>query len=807
MLAVGVDVGAVSVAEPLPQRTLALTQEALSSLRTRLVTLAAVEVVVVGINAGFTAKNGRGLATTDSLVANLTLGARFLLRAERRRSTAGQDLSKREPEQEQSNPSGAAFQCWFLHLCDNSVNCRRYNFGCLEVCCQMSPQEYTLHSAQSLEGQVLQQNYRIEKLVGKGGMAWVYQALHLKLKERLAVKVLQPDLVEDHEIRERFLSEGRVQFRMRHPHILEVTDLIEEGPWIGIVMEWVEGENLKQLLKRQTAPLSRRDLWRVMAPVLNAVGFAHEEGLVHRDIKPANILLKQKSNGEMVPKIADFGIAKIMADVERDLTSTGMTMGTLKYMAPEQIRDSKSVDHRADLYSLGVTMYMMSTLQPPFRGQQDYIIYQQLHEDPPLPSSWNPELSPAFDAVVMRCLAKEPEDRFDSCHACMQALSLALLSEEELPAPPSELGIFQLNALIDKLPESNSLYDSSIRPVHDSVLQPVADGAKASRFLGGSGVGVNNETSPSPTSLEPTLDNTPPQRWMESNAGQVGPKHTPRSQEDRSSGLDPRQSLPSGSEVSLDPSQPSVSGVTKAAFPTTSLRWWVLGAVVVVLGSLGLWLLQKQFNGTNTPKQQNKVGISRAVPRTRPKLRSVASCKEGDVRSCYTGKLETQGKGVCSPGKQTCENGRFGSCKGQVLPAAKDTCNGKDDDCDGQIDNGVEGVGKSCQARLFDCSVPGSFQCNSKAGRLSCVPLRRASRGVLHIVPSRLHVSLAYRGKRRRVRGTFCLALTKRTTVRLQRRGYYTCLFRMSPRKRPWTARLRRKRSGELAPLENYCVR
>jgi serine/threonine protein kinase len=278
----------------------------------------------------------------------------------------------------------------------------------------------------SLEGKILQERFRIDKRIGRGGMAWLFKAEDLKTQEYVAIKLLFPHLAEDEILRARFVKESEMQFRLRHPHIVQVMTLVEEGELLGSVMEWIDGEDLKQTIARHKGPMELLDLRALCLPMLDALGYAHSSGLVHRDIKPANILLSWH-NGAPVPKLTDFGIAKILEETEGGaMTSTGSALGTMRYMSPEQIRDSKNVDHRADLYSFGVVMYQLATGEPPFRGSTENLMFKQLYEPPRNPRELCPSLPAEVEQVILRCLQKKPEDRFESCPVLGEALNQAI---------------------------------------------------------------------------------------------------------------------------------------------------------------------------------------------------------------------------------------------------------------------------------------------------------------------------------------------------------------------------------------------
>jgi serine/threonine protein kinase len=234
----------------------------------------------------------------------------------------------------------------------------------------------------------------ILELVGQGGMGAVYKARQPKLDRLVAVKVLPPEVARDATFAERFTREARSLARLNHPHIVMVFDFGMAGGLFYFTMEFVDGKNLRQLL--QAGELTPDAAVRIASEVCDALGYAHGEGIVHRDVKPENILLDRRGR----VKIADFGLAKLVGRTPADLSLTGAreVMGTVHYMAPEQTEGSHQVDHRADLYSVGVVLYEMLTGELPLGRFA--------------PPSHKAPVDERLDAVVLRALAREPEQRY-----------------------------------------------------------------------------------------------------------------------------------------------------------------------------------------------------------------------------------------------------------------------------------------------------------------------------------------------------------------------------------------------------------
>jgi len=316
-----------------------------------------------------------------------------------------------------------------------------------------------------LEGQTLQGLYYVEELVGQGGMAWVYKATHVQLGGDVALKILFSDLSDHPEKKERFLLEARIQNQLDHPHIVRVQNIIQTDELLGFVMEWCNAGNLLGWLKKAQGKLSIEQLQALFPPLLDAVGYAHSEDVIHRDIKPHNILL-HKSGDTIVPKIADFGIARVLRSVR--LTGPGEMMGTLEYAAPEQLKDSKNVDHRSDIYSLGVLLYRMSTGRLPFVGSPASLI-KGVTEEPPIPPD---EAPAALQPLIIKCLQKDPDRRFQSCLAFREAFSAATSLKDAHHSirglAPSALG-GQLT------PHAPSVATEEAQSLHvdDSVLEPL----------------------------------------------------------------------------------------------------------------------------------------------------------------------------------------------------------------------------------------------------------------------------------------------------------------------------------------------
>lgn len=246
--------------------------------------------------------------------------------------------------------------------------------------------------------------YRVEELIGSGGFAWVYRAFDPALEIPVALKVLKPQFAGDKSFEERFRREASTAARLRHPNIVKIYEVGRDGEAVYFAMDFLPSGLATKL---DTMPhLAEDAVIKVGMDVARALGFAHREGVIHRDIKVDNILFDVHGNAV----VADFGIARAVSGYTQQ-TGTNMVVGTPQYFAPEQAR-AKPLDGRADIYSLGVSLYRASTGRLPFEGDDWYEIARAHVEDVPArPRSLNPAISPAFESLLLRCLAKHPDDR------------------------------------------------------------------------------------------------------------------------------------------------------------------------------------------------------------------------------------------------------------------------------------------------------------------------------------------------------------------------------------------------------------
>ena len=404
--------------------------------------------------------------------------------------------------------------------------------------------------------------YVLHEVLGEGGLAVVYRATHVQLGTTHAVKVLKTPSAS---IRRRLLLEGRVQAQLQHPNVVAVTDVIDVQGAPGLVMEFVEGRALDEFLARRRLTLDEADL--IARGILAGVAAAHARGLVHRDLKPANILLKPE-NGGLVPKITDFGLAKVLeGEPELSRTRSGVAMGTPAYMAPEQVRDAKTVDQRADIFALGAILYELLAGRKAFDGDGLLMIFNQVaNVDAPPLATLAPDAPERMMAAIGSSLVADPDGRFESA---------AKLLEAWCAGTPPPTGVWtgaaiRLGIRTDVPPQVRTLSDSGA----------VYEYADADGAVGpGDTYGVDRTFGMQPTA-----------RPLEARA--VGPAND---------------------DETLMPAPPAVQQ------PSAKRGWWLAGSLVLaVVGLLGLTLVAGLLWQVSAPTAGVPVQAAPAPPEARP---------------------------------------------------------------------------------------------------------------------------------------------------------------------------------------------
>jgi serine/threonine-protein kinase len=320
--------------------------------------------------------------------------------------------------------------------------------------------------------------YRLRSVLGRGGMSVVYQAENPRLGSVIALKVLTPELATDNVFRARFLEESRIAASLNHPNVIPIYDMGSSGDLLYIAMRYVSGTDLRQMIKKRGRILPSTAVFLV-SQAARALDAAHRRGLVHRDVKPGNLLIERGTDDEDPEHVylADFGITK-HAMSRTGLTSTGQFLGTVDYVAPEQIR-GMSVLGLADQYSLGCVLYECLTGRVPFEKDLDAaIIWAHVEEAPTMPSVLRPELPREIDDVFGRVLSKQPGDRYQSCREFMEAAHVALgdlaVDPRYLDRYTTESGAGSRPGVMTAPPAGGSVSHPSGPPADDPVTERIA---------------------------------------------------------------------------------------------------------------------------------------------------------------------------------------------------------------------------------------------------------------------------------------------------------------------------------------------
>jgi serine/threonine protein kinase len=295
-------------------------------------------------------------------------------------------------------------------------------------------------------GDVIAGKYALERIIGQGGMGAVFAARHVKLGHAVAIKVMLADRQNEDAAR-RFMNEGRASAHIQNEHVVRIFDIDEEHGYAYMVLELLQGDDLAQVLEAQGRLASHVAVGYVIQ-ALDGVRQAHDLGIVHRDLKPSNLFLARTQSGNVVVKVLDFGISKARGASSLDMaphqqTSTAAMLGSPLYMSPEQLRSSKNVDARADIWAMGVILYELLTGQVPFEGETLGALFSAILEtDAPRVSARVRDVPAGLDAIIVRCLQRRPEDRFATAaeleaqlapFATAQATSFPLMMTTAMP--------------------------------------------------------------------------------------------------------------------------------------------------------------------------------------------------------------------------------------------------------------------------------------------------------------------------------------------------------------------------------------
>ena len=334
---------------------------------------------------------------------------------------------------------------------------------------------------EKLIGQVVADRYRVLEMLGYGGMGTVYLAEHVTIEKKVALKVLLPEFAGRSDLRERFLQEARAAARIGHENIVDITDFgtTPDGSAF-FAMEYLDGQDLSRIIGRE-GPLSRIRAKPILLRICRALAAAHGHGVIHRDMKPENIFLVEREGKKDFVKILDFGIAKVSAEEQQQhLTRTGMLIGTPDYMSPEQAQ-GKELDHRVDIYAVGIIMYEMLTGVVPFRGKTFMdTLSKHMFEQPPPPTQMNPDASfpPEAESIIFTALAKDPAQRMPTMKEMERAISKVVGKDTrpQVERPEAMAALLETADIPSELHSPDSVVASQEDDLPDELLLPAASG-------------------------------------------------------------------------------------------------------------------------------------------------------------------------------------------------------------------------------------------------------------------------------------------------------------------------------------------
>jgi len=433
----------------------------------------------------------------------------------------------------------------------------------------MCPHDGTVleHEAATLSqaGQVLDGKYRLDSLLAEGGMGSVYRATHVMLGKTVAIKLIKAAIMTSPEIVRRFQREARAATALNHPNIVSVYDLGQtpDGT-LYIAMEFIDGPSLKALIQAGRSIPPERTI-SILRQVAGALAVAHKHNIIHRDLKPHNIMLATASDGSELAKLVDFGIAKTF-DEATQLTSLGSALGTPYYMSPEQI-EGRAVDGRSDLYALGIILYEMLAGEVPFADQSTpAVLVRQLRERPARPSLKNPAVSLALEAIALRCLEKDPEQRFqtaDDFAAALKDASATLSDAASGATLPMNRAVTPSQDATIPMPRPSPAPSAAPLPASAAPTSVAAPPPPAS-------VAPASVAPPQPAMVAPPRVAPPPQAAPVSSAPRTDPATKPTV---------PAMQLPPPQPAAPQGSKPPVAALLAAAavivLAVVGYMWWV----------------------------------------------------------------------------------------------------------------------------------------------------------------------------------------------------------------------------------------
>jgi eukaryotic-like serine/threonine-protein kinase len=352
-------------------------------------------------------------------------------------------------------------------------------------------------------GQVVDGKYRVERVLGEGGMGVVYLARSIHTDVEVVIKAVLPEIAHRADIRQRTLDEGKALARIDHPNVVQLKAVVLDERQLLLIMQYIEGDDLeKRIIKhaQMRQPMPVDEVLRIFKMVLAGVSAAHAEGVIHRDLKPANILIRAKDG---VAKVTDFGIAKPMAEAQEGKGKTKGVIGSVHYMAPEQVRGQRDLDRRVDVYALGIVLFQMLTGRIPFDSDNTYdTMRMQIEEPLPAVSPTRPDLPAALDGILQQACAKDREHRFPNCEAFLEAIE----SLGTVQSPAQHAAAAPAGSTIPQGPASPSLSPGTAPTMAQPAIPqgpPYASGPQP-------GMPVPAQTAPSGPHYPPTGGYGPP---------------------------------------------------------------------------------------------------------------------------------------------------------------------------------------------------------------------------------------------------------------------------------------------------------